>query len=285
MHIILGGTGQVGAAAARYLLARAEPVTIVTRDASHGESLRAVGAEIAVADIRDARSLHDVLARGRRALLLNPPANPAGDIDVEESAGVAAILQALEGAPLEKVVVVSTYGARPGSHCGDLTVLHALEQGALAQPIPAAINRGAYYMSNWLLSARQARETGRLVSFLPADMPLAMVSPDDLGEAAARRLLEPADDIAPWHVEGPRCYTPRDVADVLSGLWGRQIQVEEVPPGEWEACYRQAGFSAASAQSFAGMTGVVADGGIETPADPVRGPTGLESYLRAALSN
>ncbi|PTW58710.1 uncharacterized protein YbjT (DUF2867 family) [Breoghania corrubedonensis] len=283
MHIILGGTGQVGAAAARYLLARGEPVTIVTRDASRGDSLRAAGAEIAVADIGDARSLHRILACGNRALLLNPPANPAGDVDADESASVAAILAALEGVPLEKVVVISTYGARPGTQCGDLTVLHALEQGALAQPIPAAINRGAFYMSNWLAPARQAHERGRLVSFLPGDMPLAMVSPDDLGQAAARRLLDPAGDVAPWHVEGPRRYTPRDVAHTLSTIWGRAVRLDVVPPRDWEARYRQAGFSAASAHSFARMTGVVVDGGIEEPDDPVRGQTDLESYLRVSL--
>lgn len=37
MHIILGGTGHVGSAAASALLDEGRPVTIVTRDASRGD--------------------------------------------------------------------------------------------------------------------------------------------------------------------------------------------------------------------------------------------------------
>ena len=73
----------------------------------------------------------------------------SGDTDAEERETVDAIVGALAGSGLEKVVAASTFGARPGERCGDLTVLHGFEEKLRAQPIPAAINRGAYYMSNW----------------------------------------------------------------------------------------------------------------------------------------
>ncbi|WP_319775653.1 NAD(P)H-binding protein [Breoghania sp.] len=283
MHIILGGTGQVGGAAAHHLLSRGQAVTVVTRDQASAKALTAAGAQLAVVDIRDVGALHDILAAGQRALILNPPANPAGDFDAEEHANISAILAALKGVPLEKLVVISTYGARSGSGCGDLTSLYALEQGVKAGAVPAAINRGAFYMSNWLAGAEQARKTGVLLSFWPADMPLAMAAPQDLGQAAAERLMSPAEDCELRHVEGPRLYSPREVADTLGQMWGRRIELEVVPAAQREARYLEMGFSPSAARSFANMAEVVADGGLEAPKDPLRGATGLEAYLRARL--
>ena len=46
MYIIMGGTGHVGAATARALLARGAEVTIVTRSAARAAHWRARGADI-----------------------------------------------------------------------------------------------------------------------------------------------------------------------------------------------------------------------------------------------
>jgi uncharacterized protein YbjT (DUF2867 family) len=81
--------------------------------------------------------------------LLNPPADTTKDTDVIERRTVANILMALEGSGLEKVVAESTGGAQPRDRIGDLNVLWELEEGLSRQTIPAAINRAAYYMTNW----------------------------------------------------------------------------------------------------------------------------------------
>lgn len=283
LHIILGGTGRIGSATALALLKRGEPVTIVTRDAMHGTDLRNAGARIAVADIRDIATLRDIFRTGSRAFLLNPPADPAGDTDAEESANVAAIVAALNGSGLQKVVAASTYGARPGERCGDLTVLYEFEEMLRAQSIPAAINRGAYYMSNWLGMLNAVREGGKLPSFFPADFAFPMVAPQDLGEAAARRLMEPAGDIGLRYVEGPARYTSRDVAAAFSEELGIAVEVENIPRHAWEKTFTQFGFSKAAAQSYACMTGTVVDDEAEWPNSPERGSTSLREYVRSIV--
>ncbi|WP_322402943.1 NmrA family NAD(P)-binding protein [Massilia luteola] len=283
MHIIIGGTGHVGSATARALLRRGEPVTVVTRNAGHAADLRNAGAKIAVADVRDVPALRAILRTGTTALLLNPPAAPFTDTDAVERANAAAIVDAVTGSGLRKAVAVSTFGARPGEPCGDLTVLFEFEEKLRAQAVPVAVNRGAYYMSNWADMLDTVRHRGKLPSFFPTDVAIPMVAPDDLGEAAARRLMEPADQADIRYIEGPRRYTPRDVADAFAHALDRPVDVEVIPRHAWEQTFRQLGFSTEAARSYACMTGTVLDEQDRWPDTPVRGPTTLEDFIHGVL--
>lgn len=283
MHIILGGTGNVGSATARALLQRGEPVTIVTRDAANATGLAAAGARVAVADIHDTGRLREILRAGTTAFLLNPPAAPGTDTDAVEHANLEAIVAAVGGSGLRRIVVASTYGARPGPPCGDLTVLHDFEEKLGALGIPLAVNRAAYYMSNWTGMLDMVRDGGKLPSFFPEDLPIPMVAPSDLGEEAARRLVAPPEDTGVQYVEGPALYTPRDVAGAFSAALGVDIAVDVIPRSQWEESFRQLGFSERAARTYACMTGTVVDDAGKWPGDPVRGATTLQAFIRKAV--
>lgn len=283
MYVILGGTGQVGSATARALLDGGQQVTVVTRNESHGENLRKAGAKLAVADVRDVNALRNVFQAGKRAFLLNPPADPSGDTDKEERENVAAIIAALNGSGLEKVVAASTYGAFEGERCGDLTVLHEFEQALRRQPIPAAINRAGYYMSNWAGMAETVQESGTLPSFFPADLSIPMVAPADLGRAAARRLMSGTDDVGIEHIEGPDRYTANDVAAAFSEVMGRKIVIQEVPRDTLETTFRDFGFSDKAAASYACMTRRIIDGKAIPKDKPNFGSVTLKAYLASVL--
>jgi uncharacterized protein YbjT (DUF2867 family) len=276
MHIILGGTGHVGSAVARALLDAGEPVTIVSHDPAKGEEWKQRGAKVAIADIHDVDTLRVVFRSGRRAFLLNPPAAPHTDTDAEEKATVAAILSALEGSGLEKLVAESTYGAQPGERCGDLNTLWALERGLAEQPIPYAINRGAYYFSNWAANLDEVRDEGVLRTMFDADFELPMVAPEDLGAHAAALMTDDRTGI--FFVEGPRLYTPQDVANAFAAALDRTVRVETVPRNQWTPAFKAIGFSSPAAESYARMTAATVDD-LEVPDDPVRGAVRLEDYI------
>lgn len=260
MFIVMGATGNVGAAVADELLKRGERVTIVTRHPREAEVWITKGASIAEADAEDASSLRAAFRQGRRAFLLNPPAPPSGNTDKAERQTIANILKALDGCELEKVVAASTYGARAGDALGDLSTLWDLEQGLRSQPVPAAINRGAYYMSNWL-------------GFVDVV----------LGRAAAKRLLSDPDDDEIWYIEGPARYTPRQVANAFGAELNQHIVVDVAPRAAWEEVFRNAGFSSEAAAAYARMTAVSLDNDFDKPADPVRGSTDLSTFISTAL--
>jgi uncharacterized protein YbjT (DUF2867 family) len=279
MHIILGGTGHVGSAVATALLAHGEPVTIVTRNDSRAAEWRGRGAQVAIADAHDVASLRRVFRQGRRLFLLNPPADPSTDTDVEERKTVAAMVAALEGSGLEKIVAQSTYGAQAGERCGDLTTLYDLEQSLRAQSIPVSIVRAAYYMSNWDFSLETAEKEGVVQTLFPADFKLPMVAPQDLGRVAARLLVEPVERLGLHYVEGPERYTPADVAKAFADVLSRSVQVVTVPRADWKETFKSMGFSEPAAESYARMTAATVDGQAEMPDRPERGQVSLTGYI------
>lgn len=284
MYIVLGGTGHVGSAAAFSLLRDGKPVTVVTRVREHAEALERAGATVAVADVHDVAAVRDIFRTGRRALLLNPPADVSGDNDVEERATASAIVEALKDSGLEKVVAVSTYGAQPGERLGDLNVLFEFEEGLRAQAIPVAINRGAYYFSNWMSQIESIGKEGKLQSFFPADFTLPMVAPFDLGRAASLRLTEPVEATGRYHVEGPRKHSARDVADAFAAAFKRPVEVDVVPRERWEEAFRSIGFSVAAAHSYARMTAATLDEQYEMPGKPERGIVTLQEFVNQHVS-
>jgi len=128
------------------------------------------------------------------------------------------------------------------------------------------------------------RETGALPSMFPSDTEMPMVAPEDLGRAAAERLLSSPDDRDLWYVEGPARYTPQDVADAFSTALGRKIVVQEVPRPAWKETFQRAGFSEEAAHAYARMTAVSLDSGFDKPPLPRRGAIDLSTFIDRAVS-
>lgn len=280
MHLILGGTGHVGSTAAKALIQNGEPVTIITRDGQSpaAKELQRLGAEVASADIHNVEALRQVFHKGKRLFLLNPPADPSTDTDAEEQETLKSILAALNGSGLEKIVAQSTYGAQPVHRAGDLGSLYDMEQSLKEQLIPNSIIRAAYYMSNWDASLETARTDGIVRSFFPEDFALPMVAPGDIGNFAARLLMEPVSNTGLHYVEGPERYTAADVADAFSSVLKKHVHIVVIPREHWVQAYKEMGFSDKAAVSYTAMTAIT----LEKPflsESPERGKTSLIEYV------
>ena len=283
MYVIMGASGHVGSAVVETLRERGEAVTIVAHNLDHAAPFKGKDVEIVEADVNDVPSLHAALRRGTRAFLLNPPADTKTDTDAVELATVANILAALDGLDLEKVVAESTAAAQPGERIGDSNTLWELEEGLRNQSIPAAINRAAYYMSNWDMQLEGIRQTGKLQTMYPADFELPMVAPRDLGVIAADRLTSGLDDVGVRFVEGPQRYSSADVAKAYSEALGMPVEVVVTPRDQWLAAYHKLGFSQPAAESYSRMTALALDKGFDLGDNPIRGTTTLEDYVRGSI--
>ena len=281
--IVLGATGHVGSAVVQELLNAGERVTAVIRDRGKAQVLQNLGAALAEIDVRDTLALRSVFQKGKRAFLLNPPAPVSSNIDVEERRTAAAIVEALHGSGLELVVAQSTYGAQSGRSNGDLGVLFEFEKALEAQPIPVTVQRGAYYMSNWDGMLEAARG-GVLPSMFPADFRLPMVAPRDLGRQAAEALMSDRAQTKLFYTEGPKRYTPADVADAFGSALKRTVKVIATPPDGWMEAFQKIGFSDKAARSYAKMTEVTLQSEGDWPENAIRGAVGLKEYVQSVVS-
>lgn len=258
MYVIMGGSGH---------------------DAARGGPAVELGAEVAVADVNDVQSLRAALQRGRRAFLLNPPpkSRPTPTWWKGRQQRRSLRLSMDRGLrrsspnppPPRSLVSASATPTRFGSS----------KKGCGAQPIPAAINRAAYYMSNWDLQLDSIRKTGKLQTNFPADFEIPMVAPRDLGLIAADRLTSPIEDAGVRFVEGPQRYSSADVAKAFAEASGQDVEVVVTPRDQWIASYLKLGFSQQAAESYSRMTGLAVDEGFDFK-DPIQGPTTLEIYVK-----
>ena len=267
---------------AKALLARGEPVTVVLRNPAKGSEWEQRGAKIALADVHDVVALRRAFQRGSRLFVLNPPAPLTTDTAAEERATVDAIVKAIDGSGVEKVVAESTYGAQPGKDIGDLGVLYALEQSLSGMLVRATLLRAAYYMSNWDAALETARTEGTVPTFYPPDLALPMVAPADIGAYAASLMI--SDFVGSHAIEGPRRYSSNDVANAFAAALERPVKALEIPEARWPAALAKMGFSPAATASFAAMTRIAREATFPDPARAERGTTTIDAYVRALVA-
>jgi uncharacterized protein YbjT (DUF2867 family) len=236
MYAITGITGNVGGAAAEALLAAGLPVRAVLRDPAKAGAWAARGCEIAFADIDDAEGLASALG-GVDAAFVMVPSNfdPApGFAEARHSAGV--LSRALAAARPGRVVYLSTIGAQAAQE--NLLTQHGIRERALrGLPLPVTFLRPGWFMENFRWDLPAARE-GTLPSFLqPLDKPVPMVATADIGALAAALLQDAGQGQRVVELEGPRRYTPLDVAEAFTRVLGHPVVARAQPREGWEPLF------------------------------------------------
>ena len=243
MIALLGTTGKIGGAALKAL--RGVPVRAVTRE---------------MADLRDGEALGQALQGATGVLAILPfDARTFADLEALRSS----LLGALARVRPQHFVFVSDYGAHHPSGTGIPAVFHGVEKRLLELGLGCTILRSAEHMQNWL------RLPG--ISFYPPGTPARpFVSAYDVGEIAARLLVEPVSGTRVVHVEGPRRY---EISQVGS--------LKTVPPEQRLATLQGAGLPAGLAQLLDETYAAHGRGLIdnEPGGEVLRGTTTLEQVL------
>jgi uncharacterized protein YbjT (DUF2867 family) len=245
MYAIMGITGQVGSAAAKYLLERGQRVRGIVRNKSRASAWAARGAEIVVADWSDAKALAAAFT-GTEGVFVMLPANFAPDADfAEPRALIDTLTAALRKAQPPKIVALSSIGAQLERDLGLITQLHLLERALDTLPMPRAHVRAAWFMENLRWDVPLAQCEGRLASHLqPLDRPIPMVSTDDVGRTVANTLEETWFGRRVIEVEGPRRYSPLDMAQSLAAVLEHDVETIAIPREQWAARFVDEGMPA-----------------------------------------
>jgi NAD(P)H dehydrogenase (quinone) len=245
MYAIMGITGQVGGAVARHLLDNGQRIRAIVRDKTKAAAWAARGAEIAIADWSDAAALARAFSDVDGAFVMLP-ANFAPDPDfAEPRALVQTLVAALRQAQPPKVIALSSIGAQHDRNLGLITQLHLLESALDTLPMPRAHVRAAWFMENLRWDVAPAQREGRLASYLqPLDRAIPMVATDDIGRTVASTLGETWSGRRVIELEGPRRYSPLDMAHALAAVLEHDVEATVVPREQWVARFEDEGMPA-----------------------------------------
>ena len=191
MYAVAGVTGNTGAYVAQALLEKNADLRVIVRDAAKGESWKEKGADIALADLSDREALTKALTGVKGAYLLLPP-HPTEDRILEKFEQLAKGLRAAaDAAGTPDLVLLSSVGAHLPSGTGPIQSLAKLEQVFADYSGNVTFLRPCYFMENFAQLLHPITQDGVLPSMLqPLDRQISMVSVRDIGEEAARLLME-----------------------------------------------------------------------------------------------
>ena len=249
MITIMGASGRVGGAVLEVVSQAGQPVRALSRtppaETRPNVEWRAVEA-------LDSAALAAAFAGSDAVFVMNPIAAGAEDVTREAAQLSAAVAQALRQASISYAVALSSQGAHLAGGTGIVTTLHDFEMALRDTPTRIAVLRPAMFMESWIPLAGIGADTGAMPAFLaPLDRAIEAVSAIDVGRAAGQLLLSPRPGI--FNLTGPRRYSERDAAAILSRHAGRAISADPVPEQEIAAFHMAAGLGASFSEGIAGM--------------------------------
>jgi len=187
IYVILGATGNTGSIIADYLLLKGQKVRVVGRDVARLQRFVNQGAQAFIGALSDSAALTKAFSGARAAYLMLPPISSREDQERESDA----IAKAAKESGLPYAVNLSSYGAHVPEGTGPVTGLHSAEQKLNSiSGLNVLHLRAAYFMENNLAAIDMIHRTGVFGHTLLPDLKLPMIATRDVGDYAARRLLE-----------------------------------------------------------------------------------------------
>jgi uncharacterized protein YbjT (DUF2867 family) len=232
--LVVGATGRhggTGATVARLLRERGVAVRALTRTDARVATLRDVGAEIAIGDLHDRRTLKEALAGVEVAYFTYPIA--AGIIDAAASFAAAG-----REAGLKRVVVMSMAAAHP-EHPSALGRAQWLAEEVLAWAGFACLNLriAALFFENLaLLHAADIAGDGVIRNAF-ADVAIPWIAGEDAGRLAVAALLHPErfggkSAVTPT---GGHSHSHGEIASIVGAHLGRSLRHETIARAAWRA--------------------------------------------------
>jgi uncharacterized protein YbjT (DUF2867 family) len=286
MFAIAGVSGHTGRVAAETLLKEGKKVRVIVRDAKKAEEWKTRGAEVAVAELDDVAGLTRALTGAEGAYLLLPPHMASTQARQDNAKRTAGCLQAIDASGVGHVVFLSSVGAQHASGTGPILSVHDAEAALGESRANVTFLRAAYFLENWGGSL-YALGSGKLPTFVKADLTIPMVATEDIGRSVAQLLVEGGKGKSVVELSGPKDYSPKEIATALSSITGKTVVAEEGPEAAIVGAMTSAGMNAHWAGLFAEMihgvnTGHVAfEGG---RARAIRGTVAADAVLRRLVA-
>lgn len=212
MHLVTGGTGNVGGEVVQSLVAAGEPVRALIRERT--PSSVPAGVETALGDLNQPDTLTDALVGVTSVFLLPGYADMRGLLDV------------IARSSAQRVVLLSGSSAETGDMTNAITAyMVASERAVRDSGLPATILRPSAFMSNTLQWTTQLA-AGDIVRAVFASVGVAMIDPADIASIAVLALTDSDHEGRTYRITGPQTLLPADRVSILADVLGRPLRFE-----------------------------------------------------------
>jgi len=234
---VTGATGKTGSVVAAELLRAGYRVrALVHREDGRSASLRAQGAEVAVADLSDVERLADALKDVQRAYFCPP-------FDPYMIQGAVAFAVAAKAAHLEHIVGLTQWLASP-SHPSLMTRQLWLTNQlfAMTPGVTHTIVNPGFFADAYLLMTGYAANLG-VFPWIYGESRNAPPSTEDIGRVAAAALMDPKRHAGKtYRPTGPTLLGAKEMADAIGRAVGRTVRALPTPTWLFMKSARLGGF-------------------------------------------
>lgn len=235
MILVVGATGFLGGEICRRLRVAGEPVTALVRETSDPaavERLRALGAAIAIGDLRDPASLQSA-CQGASAVITTVTTTrsrqPGDSIETTDQAGQLALVDAAREAGVQRFVYVS-YSGNIGKDDPLTIAKRSVEAHIRASGMTYTILRPSVFMEVWLSPHLGFDYVNRKATIYgDGSNRISWISLADVAEFAVRTLADPAAENAVIELGGPEALSPLEAVHTFETVAGAPFEVEHVP--------------------------------------------------------
>jgi len=231
MYVVTGATGNTGKVVAARLLDAGKQVRVIVRSRDKAAALARRGAEVVVADLYDERALRDAVSGAQGVYLMSPPDPKSNDFIAERKRLTGLLARVVVQAEVPHVVLLSSFAAQHADGTGPILTAHNAEQQLMAAGATATIVRAGSFLENWTSVLPVAKRDAVLPSFLPLDRPVWTIDTRDIGDVAAKALLDGPRVQGTNIIElsGPVPTSPNDIARCLTRIFGHEVKPVHVP--------------------------------------------------------
>ena len=223
--LVTGATGKTGVVVVNELLKADYPVRAMAhREDGRTAGLRALGAEIAVADMSDVEHIADALKDVQRAYFCPP-------LDPYMVQGAVAFAVAAKEARLEHIVGLSQWLSSP-SHPSLMTRQHWLVDRlfSMTPGVAHTIVNPGFFADAYLVTIGLASHLG-IFPWMYGKSRNAPPSNEDIARVAVAALIDPTRHAGmSYRPTGPELLGAEDMAKAIGRAVGRSVRVMPTPP-------------------------------------------------------
>lgn len=286
MIIITGATGKIGSKVAIQLLGKGKRVSVIGRDAQKLESLKNLGAEVAIGEMNDVNFLTRSFANAEAVLLILPPDKQTKDFGAFQDEIAKAQVQAIVNAGVKNVVFISSQGAHDTLHTG--TVKGLGRQEKRLNELPEEVNvlslRPEAFMENCIESLMLFHT---IATPLRPDVSTGQIATYDIANFAAERLFN-MDFLGKTYQDllGDRNYTQIEIAEIVGKAIGKpDLKYVQYSYVDYKNALLKAGMSESRADLITERYKAINDGYFNTAVRNEKSttPTTLEQFANTVL--